>query len=80
MSSSELPQKGQYNPLNRLLRDDNFSSMKIDTFIVLIPCQTSDTTGRTRESHHTGISGKASSRLQTDTGELCQLFESPIMP
>lgn len=80
MSSSELPQKGQYNPSNRLLRDDNFSSIKIYTFTVLIPCQTFDRTGRTRESQHTGISGKASSQLQISTGELCQPFEFPIMP
>lgn len=70
----------EYNSLNGLLTHDSFSSRKINSFVFLIPCQTFDTTRRTWELHHTGISGKSEQAAEHHDRRAVTISESTTMP
>ena len=70
----------EYNSLNRLLTHDSFSSMKINSFVFLIPYQTFDTTRRTWELDRTGVSGKSKQSAENHDWRTVTISESTIMP
>lgn len=70
----------EYNSLNGLLTHDSFSSMKINSFVSLIPYQTFDTTRRTWELDRTGISGKSKQSAENHDWRTVTISESTIMP
>lgn len=70
----------EYNSLNGLLTHDTFSSMKINSFVFLIPYQTFDTTRRTWELDHTCISGKSKQSAENRDWRTVIISEPTIMP